>query len=148
MSQVSYTKESNGDIAPLPDQIWFLPLLRVSFRLPRMGVQDPCSRTATQRKKQKREVLKDLRGAAVARSQSPRKWTGKGYRGFQSFRNRSEQNAGDPGHPTEGESSGMPASPSSARRAGSLPSHPSQTEGDDLHDDFRVANACDCCDYR
>eukprot|EP00439_Symbiodinium_sp_Y106_P086462 s846_g33.t1 len=74
----------------------------------------------------------DLRAAASAKSHSasPRKWKGK-------------SSCGTSSHPTEGESSsGIPASPSSARKgkpaseaededAESLPSHPSQVEGDE-----------------
>ena len=110
-------------------------------------------RVLQQREKQKRELLKDLGMSAQAsvRSQSPRKWGLKRagateYPGFRAFRLRPDLADGD-GHPTEGESSGIPASPSSARRrrrtadeaadeeedgeAGSIPSHPSQIEGDE-----------------
>ena len=96
-------------------------------------------RVLQHKEKQRREVLKDMRGAGLARSQSPRKWTGKT---FQGFRLRTEQNANESGHPTEDESSGMPANPSSTMRArpapvegdedvGSLPSHCGQTDGGD-----------------
>ena len=58
---------------------------------------------------------------ASARSQSPRKWAPKRagtaeYPGHRAFRLRSDLAGDGDGHPTEGESSGIPASPSSARR--------------------------------
>ena len=112
------------------------------------------------KEKQKRELLKDLRmnSQAGARSQSPRKWGpkragGTEHPGLGSFRLRPDLADGD-GRPTKGESSGIPASPSSARRrrrtadeaaedgidgdAGSIPSHPSQIQGeeDDLLQEF------------
>ena len=120
-------------------------------------------RVLRHKEKQKCELLKDLRmnSQAGARSQSPRKWgpkraEGTEYPGFGSFRLRPGLADGD-GRPTEGESSGIPASPSSARRrrrtadeaaddgvdgdAGSIPSHPSQIEGeeDDLLDEHARA---------
>ena len=54
-------------------------------------------RVLQHRERQRREVLKDLRAAASAKSQSasPRKWKGKTSRGTSS-------------HPTEGESSSGP----------------------------------------
>ena len=55
-----------------------------------------------------------MRGAAFARSQSRVKRFGNGL--VRSFRLRS-QNAASTDLPTEGESNGIPASPSSARRA-------------------------------
>ena len=93
------------------------------------------------KEKQKRELLKELRIAAQssARTQSlsPREWGP----------SRAGAAESPVGRPTEDESSGIPASPSSARRrrtmpdvaaaeeddgdAGSIPSHPSQVEDDD-----------------
>ncbi|OLP77417.1 hypothetical protein AK812_SmicGene42525 [Symbiodinium microadriaticum] len=112
-------------------------------------------RVLQHKEKQKRELLKDLRITALseARSQSPRKWGPRRagateYPGFKTFRLRPDL-AGGIGRSTEGESSGIPASPSSARRrpttpdeaadaeddgeAGSIPSHPhpSQIEGEE-----------------
>ena len=147
MSQVSYTKESNGDVAPLPKPN---PVHDSSciYSGSASAYHDWEFRTRVRvlqhKEKQKLEVLKDLRSAAIARSQSPRIWAGKGYRGFQSFRFRSEQNAGDSGHPTEGES--RRARATAAADAGSPSSLSGQREGDDFYDDFRVANACDCCE--
>ena len=117
-------------------------------------------RVLQHKEKQKRELLKDLRmnAHAGARSQSPRKWGpkragGTEHPGLGSFRLRPDLADGD-GRPTKGESSAIPASPSSARRrrrtadeaaedgidgdAGSIPSHPSQIEGeeDDLLQEF------------
>ena len=93
-------------------------------------------RVLQHRDRQRREVLKDLRAAASAKSQSasPCKWSSK-------WRGRS--NRASSSHPTEGESSSdIPASPSNARRGKptpeaededveSLPSHPSQIESDE-----------------
>ena len=95
--------------------------------------------------KQKRELLKELRMAAQseARSLSPRKW-GPRRTGATEHATRLDGS----GRSTEGESSGMPASPSSAKRrsatpqdeavdaeddgdAASMPSHPSQVEGEE-----------------
>ena len=74
-------------------------------------------RVLQHKEKQKRELLKDLRmnSQAGARSQSPRKWGPKRAGGTEHPGLRSFGLDGD-GRPTEGESSGIPASPSSARR--------------------------------
>ena len=77
--------------------LWFPRLVRTKVRV------------LQHRERQRREVLKDLRAAASAKSHStsPRKWKGR------SSKASSMQSV----HPTEGESSsGIPASPSSARR--------------------------------
>ena len=99
------------------------------------------ARVLQHRERQRRELLKDLRASSVAKSKSasPRRWRGKTTRNASS-------------NPTEGaESSGIAASPSSARRTrpappaeddgaeserSQAPSHPSRVDDDDDNDSY------------
>ena len=95
------------------------------------------------KEKQKRELRINARSNARTQSQSPRKWGPRRASATESL----DLPVGGVGRLTEDESSGIPASPSSARRrrsmpdvaaaegddgdASSMPSHPSQVEDDD-----------------
>ena len=74
-------------------------------------------RVLQHREEQKRELLQELwaNANASARSQSLRKWASK-RAGTAEYPWYIEHAGDGDGHPTEGESSGIPASPSSARR--------------------------------
>ena len=119
-----------GPQCPRRDQEWQLYIRWQCICVPRLGVPHTDTRVLQHKEKQKRELLKELRINAQttvrAQSQSPCKWGPRRAGATE----HPDLSVGGVGRSTEGESSGIPASPSSARRRRTMPDEAAAEEDD------------------